>query len=198
MNEADDWAELQGTWGAAAPAAMPDVAPMIARARRQRRLAMCTIALEWAMAVLAAVLLAARWPLPNTGGILLPWMVFYLLVMCTVMVVYTWTRVQGLRQPAGANLFDWLQLRRHRAALGLRLARMTRWTTLLLLPAPLVSALTARDAWSAVWSSVTVSLVLAGGWVWAHFKTSRMQAEIADVDALAREWLDEALVQPEN
>jgi hypothetical protein len=38
---------------------------------------------------------------------------------------------------------------------------------------------------------VAVALTLAGGWIWARRKTRRMTAEIADVDALAREWLDE-------
>ena len=193
MNDADELARLQDAWGADAPAAppMPDVTAMIARARRQRRLIMWTIAGEWALAAVAFGMMAARWPLPNTNGILWPWMVFYVLLMCFVMVSYTWTRLQALREPAGTSLRDWLGLRRRRALLGLRLARLTRWTTIALLPAPLVSLLTARDAWNAAWSSVVVALVLAGGWIWARRKTRRMTAEIADVDALAREWLDE-------
>ncbi|AWL04149.1 hypothetical protein ACFOHT_09355 [Massilia oculi] len=193
MNDADEWARLQDAWGADAPAAppLPDVTAMIARARRQRHLIMWTIAGEWALAAVAFGMMAVRWPLPNTNGILWPWMVFYVLVMCFVMVSYTWTRLQALREPAGASLRDWLDLRRRRALLGLRLARLTRWTTIALLPAPVVSLLTARDAWNAAWSSVAVALVLAGGWIWARRKTRRMTAEIADVDALAREWLDE-------
>lgn len=192
MNDADEWASLQDAWGAAPPAApMPDVAAMIARARRQRRLIVWTIAGEWALAAVAVGMLAARWPLPNTNGILLPWMVFYVLVMCFVMVSYTWTRLQALQEPAGASLRDWLALRRRRALLGLRLARLTRWTTIALSPAPVVTLLTARDAWNAAWASMAVTAVLAGGWIWARHKTRRMTAEIAEVDALAREWLDE-------
>lgn len=192
MNDADEWANLQDAWGAAPPAApMPDVSAMIARARRQRRLIAWTIGGEWALAAVAAGMLAARWPLPNTSGILLPWMVFYVLVMCFVMVSYTWTRLQALREPSGASLRDWLALRRRRALLGLRLARLTRWTTIALSPAPVVTLLTARDAWNAAWASVAVTLVLAGGWIWARYKTRHMTAEIAEVDALAREWLDD-------
>ncbi|EKU81036.1 hypothetical protein ABIB42_002862 [Massilia sp. UYP32] len=193
MNDADEWARLQDAWGADAPAAppMPDVTAMIARARRERRLIMWTIVGEWALAAVAAGMLVARWPLPATEGILLLWTLFYVLVMCVVMVSYTWTRLQALQEPSGASLRDWLDLRRRRALLGLRLARLTRWTTIALLPAPVVSLITARDAWNAAWSSVAVTLVLAGGWIWARRKTRRMTAEIADVDALAREWLDE-------
>lgn len=193
MNDADEWAGLQDAWGAAPEGAapMPDVSAMIARARRQRRLIIWTIAGEWALAAVAAGMLAARWPLPNTGGIVLPWMVFYVLVMCFVMVTYTWTRLQALREPGGASLREWLDLRRRRALLGLRLARLTRWTTIALSPAPLVTLLTARDAWNAAWASVAVILVLGGGWLWAHYKTRRMTLEVAEVDALAREWLDE-------
>lgn len=193
MNDADEWARLQDAWGADAPRAapLPDVTAMIARARRERRLIMWTIVGEWALAAVAAGMLVARWPLPDTEGILLLWTLFYVLVMCFVMVSYTWTRLQALQEPSGASLRDWLDLRRRRALLGLRLARLTRWTTIALLPAPVVSLITARDAWNAVWSSVAVTLVLAGGWIWARRKTRRMTAEIADVDALAREWLDE-------
>lgn len=193
MNDADEWARLQDAWGADAPRAapLPDVTAMIARARRERRLIMWTIVGEWALAAVAAGMLVARWPLPDTEGILLLWTLFYVLVMCFVMVSYTWTRLQALQEPSGASLRDWLDLRRRRALLGLRLARLTRWTTIALLPAPVVSLITARDAWNAAWSSVAVTLVLAGGWIWARRKTRRMTAEIADVDALAREWLDE-------
>ena len=193
MNDADEWARLQDAWGADAPRAapLPDVTAMIARARRERRLIMWTIVGEWALAAVAAGMLVARWPLPDTEGILLLWTLFYVLVMCFVMVSYTWTRLQALQEPSGASLRDWLDLRRRRALLGLRLARLTRWTTIALLPAPVVSLITARDAWNAAWSSVAVTLVLAGGWIWARRTTRRMTAEIADVDALAREWLDE-------
>ncbi|OIJ41999.1 hypothetical protein [Massilia timonae] len=193
MNDADEWAKLQDAWGADAPTAvpLPDVAAMIARARRERRLIMWTIAGEWALAAVAAGMLVARWPLLDTEGIMLPWTMFYVLVMCFVMVTYTWTRLQALQEPGGASLRDWLDLRRRRALLGLRLARLTRWTTIALSPAPVVSLITARDAWNAAWSSVAVTLVLAGGWVWARHKTRRMRVEIAEVGALAREWLDE-------
>ena len=193
MNDADEWARLQDAWSADAPAAapLPDVTAMIARARRERRLIMWTIVGEWALAAVAAGMLVARWPLPDTEGVLLPWTMFYVLVSCFVMVAYTWTRVQALQEPSGASLRDWLELRRRRALLGLRLARLTRWTTIALSPAPVVSLITARDAWNAVWSSVAVTLVLAGGWVWAHHKTRRMKAEIAEVDAMECEWLGE-------
>ena len=192
MNDADEWAELQDAWGATPPAAaMPDVAAMIARARRQRRLIVWTILGEWALAIVGLGMLVRDWPRATASGFMLLWWVYFLLFMVVVMISFTWTRVQALREPPGASLRDWLGLRRRRALLSLRLVRLTRWSIIPMLPAPFISLFTARDAWSAAWSSVAVALLLAGGWLWAWDKARRMTAELAEVDALEREWLDE-------
>lgn len=193
MNDSDDWTSLQDAWGAPAGAAIPDVGAMIARARRQRRLILGMIALEWGLAAIGVAILVDRWPDIRKDGILLLWWGFFLLVSGAGMVGITWTRVAALREPAGASLRDWLQLRRRRALLGMRLARMTRWTVLAMLPAPLVVLATARDGWAAAWGLAAMVLLLGGSWLWARRKQSRMRAEIAEVEALALEWLDEAL-----
>ncbi|TXG01406.1 hypothetical protein [Massilia arenae] len=193
MNDADEWARLQDAWGADAPAAppMPDVTAMIARARRQRHLILWTIAGEWALALVAVVMLVRDWPRATANGYMLLWWVYFLLFMVVVMISFTWTRLAALREPAGASLRDWLGLRRRRALLSLRLVRLTRWTTFPMLPAPFITLFTARDAWSATWSTAVVTMLLAGGLLWARDKARRMKAELAEVDALAREWLDE-------
>jgi hypothetical protein len=193
MNDADEWARLQDTWAGTAPSGMPDVAPMIARARRQRHLILWTIAAEWAIAVGGAVFVATRWPEVRTDGLLMLWWVFFLLASCVTLATTTWTRLEALREPAGASLRDWLRLRRRRALLGLRLARVTRWSTLALSPAALVVLATARPGWSTVAAVAAVVLVLGGGWLWAGWRASRLTAELAEVDALALEWLDETL-----
>lgn len=193
MKDSDDWTSLQDAWGAPAGAAIPDVGVMIARARHQRRLMLWTIAGEWGLAAIGAAILVDRWPDIRKDGILMLWWGFFLLVSGAGMVGITWTRVAALSEPGGASLRDWLQLRRRRALLGMRLARMTRWTVLAMLPAPLVVLATARDGWAAAWGLAAMTLLLGGSWLWARRKQSRMRAEIAEVDALALEWLDEAL-----
>lgn len=193
MNDADEWTRLQDAWGAAPPVAapMPDVGAMIARARRQRRLIVLTIVGEWALALVGLWMLVREWPKVTADGYMLLWWVYFMLFMAVVMVSFTWTRLAALREPAGASLRDWLGLRRRRALLSLRLVRLTRWTTIPMLPAPFITLLTARDAWSGAWSAAAIALMLLGGWWWARDKARRMNAELADVDALEREWLDE-------
>jgi len=193
MNDADEWTKLQDTWAGTAAAGMPDVAPMIARARRQRHLILGTIAAEWALTVGAAAFLAARWPGLRMDTLTMLWWGFFALATCVTLAITTWTRLDALRQPAGASLRDWLRLRRRRALLGLRLARVTRWSTLAMSPAFLVVLATARPGWSTVAALAAVALVLGGGWLWAGWRASRLTAELAEVDALALEWLDEAL-----
>ena len=192
MTEQDEWASLQDTWGESRPAsAVPDVGLMIARARRERRLTVLVLLGEWAMMVVAAVLVAGRWQRVATSGYETLWLVFQTLLMGVIIVVYTWTRLACLHEPAGTNLRDWLALRRRRARLGLRLACVTRWTTVALLPAPLIVLTMARSTQAGITGLVTTTLVLAGGWWWAQRKRARMNAEIVEVDMLALEWLDE-------
>lgn len=193
MDDADEWARLQDAWGADAPAAapLPDVTAMIARARRERWLIVWTIVGEWALALVALISLARDWSRLTASGAMQLWWVYFLLFMVVVMISFTWTRVAALREPPGASLRDWLQLRRRRARLNLRLVKLTRWSTIPMLPAPFFLALTARSEWAATWGVVFVVLMLAGGLVWASRKAARMRAEIAEVDALAREWLDD-------
>ena len=193
MDDADEWAKLQDAWGADAPAAapLPDVTAMIARARRERWLIVWTIAGEWGLALVGLTLLARDWSRATASGAMLLWWVYFLLFMVVVMIGFTWTRVAALREPQGASLRDWLQLRRRRARLSLRLVKWTRWSTIPMLPAPFFVALNARSEWAATWGVVFVVLMLAGGLAWASRKAARMQAEIAEVDALEREWLDD-------
>lgn len=193
MNDADEWAKLQDAWGAAGPAgaALPDVTAMVARARRERWLILLTICGEWALAVVALVQLVRNWTRVTTDGVMLLWWSYFALFMVVVMISFTWTRVAALREPQGASLRDWLQLRRRRAMLSLRLVKMTRWSTLLMLPAPFFVLANARSAAAAAWGIAVVLLMLAGGLVWASRKAAGMQAEIAEVDALARDWLDD-------
>jgi hypothetical protein len=192
MNEQDEWASLQDAWGASRPAsAVPDVGLMIARARRERRLTVLVLVSEWVMMIVAAVLVAACWQRVATNGYETLWLGFQTLLMGVIMVVYTWTRLAALHEPAGTNLRDWLALRRQRARLGLRLARFTRWTTVAMLPTPVIVLVMARSTQAGITGLVTTTLVLAGGWWWAQRKHARMNAEIAEVDALALEWLDE-------
>lgn len=190
--DADDWASLQDAWGASRPAAaMPDVALMIARARRERRLIVWTLIGEWVLVIVAAGFAMASWPRVKMDGLAGLWWGFQTLLMVVVMVVFTWTRLAALSEPAGASLRDWLALRRRRAQLGLRLARFTRWTTFALLPAPFIVLATARSTRAGIVGMGLVMLVLAGGWWWAQRKQARMTTDIAEVDALAQEWLDE-------
>lgn len=192
MNEQDEWASLQDAWGASRPAsAVPDVGLMIARARRERRLTVLVLLGEWAMMLVAAVLVAGRWQRVAANGYETLWLLFQTLLMGVIIVVYTWTRLASLHEPAGTNLRDWLALRRRRARLGLRLARFTRWTTVALLPAPVIVLVMARSTQAGITGLVTTTLVLGAGWWWAQRKRARMNAEIAEVDALALEWLDE-------
>ena len=193
MNDADEWARLQDAWGAAAPAAppMPDVTAMIARARRERWLIVLTILGEWALALVGITLLVRDWEQVTASSWTLLWWVYFMLFMVAVMISFTWTRVAALREPPGASLRDWLGLRRRRALLGLRLVKLTRWSTIPMLPAPVFILLNARSAWAATWGCAAMVLMLGGGLVWASRKAARMKAEIAEVDALAREWLDE-------
>lgn len=193
MNDTDEWASLQDAWGASRPAAMPDVGSMIARARRERRLTVWTLVGEWLLVLVAAWLAVARWPSVTLDGWTGLWWVFQMLLMGVIMVVFTATRLAALNEPSGASLRDWLALRRRRAQLGLRLARFTRWTTFALLPAPLVLLTSARSTLAGVTGAAVVVLVLGVGWLWARRKRTRMTSEIAEVDALAREWLDEPL-----
>lgn len=198
MNDADDWASLQDAWTATPAHTMPDVMPMIVRARRQRHLILGTIVAEWALSIGGAVVMAGHWPRAHADGLLLLWWVFFGLATCTVLIITTWTRLAALREPAGTNLRDWLGLRRRRALLGLRLARVTRWTSIAMLPAPLVVLATARTGWSTVAAFVAVTGILAAGWMWARHRSARLAAELAEVDALAREWLDEPLAMSDR
>lgn len=193
MNDADDWTALQDTWAGTAPSGMPDVAPMIARARRQRHLILWTIAAEWALAIGGTAFVAMRWPALRIDTLMLLWWGFFACASCLVLGITTWTRLDALREPAGTSLHDWLHLRRRRALLGLRLARVTRWSTLAMAPAVLVVLASARPGWSTVFAIAAVALVLGGGWLWARRQTSRLTAELAEVDTLALEWLGEAL-----
>lgn len=194
MNEHDDdWADLQDTWGATAPAALPDVAPMIARARRQRRTTIWMMASEWALVVVAVALVIGQWPKVRGSALMIAWCVYCLLLTAPILAVVTWTRLAALNEPAGASLRDWLLLRRRRARLGLRLARITRWSVVAMLPAPLVAFATSRTAWSATWGVVAMLLMLASYWWWARRRRMLMERELAEVDALARDWLGEDL-----
>jgi len=194
MNDADDWASLQDAWTANPGRTVPDVMPMIARARRQRHLIMGTIVAEWALALAGAAVMAAHWPRAHTDGLLLLWWVFFGLATCTVLAITTWTRLAALRGPGGTNLHAWLGLRRRRALLGLRLARVTRWSSIAMLPAPLVLLATSRPGWPTAAAFVAVTGVLAAGWTWARHRRACLAAELAEVDALGREWLDEPVV----
>ena len=193
MNDADEWARLQDAWGADTPVAqpMPDVEGMITRARRERRLIVWTILGEWALVVVAVTLLVRDWQRLTASGFMLLWWVYFLLFMAVVMISFTWTRVAALREPPGASLRDWLGLRRRRALLNLRLVWLTRWSTIPMLPAPFYMLTNARSTASAAWSIAVMVLMLAGGLVWAHNKARRMKAELAEVAALEREWLDD-------
>lgn len=194
MNEQDDgWAKLQDTWRAAAPAALPDVAPMIARARRQRRMTIWMIVSEWTLVLMVVGLVIGQWPKLRDNGVMVAWCVYALLLTGAMMAVVTWTRLATLNEPGGASLREWLMLRRRRAQLGLRLARITRWSVVAMLPAPLVALVTARTAWSATWGMATALLVLVASWWWARRRRLMMERELAEVDTLAREWLGEDL-----
>jgi len=192
MDDADEWTRLQDAWGADAPVAapLPDVTAMIARARRERWLTVLTILGEWALVVVALTLLVRDWSRVTASGATMLWWVYFLLFMTAVMISFTWTRVAALREPRGASLRDWLQLRRRRAWLNLRLVKLTRWSTIPMLPAPVFVALNARSPGAAIWGVTVTVLMLAAGLVWASRKAARMKAEIAEVDALEREWLD--------
>ena len=191
MNDADDWADLQDAWTAGTPQALPDVTPMIARARRQRQLILATIVAKWIVTIGGAAVIVAHWPRVQANALSLAWWVFFGLTTCTVLAVTTWTRIASLREPAGASLRDWLGLRRRRAQLGLRLARVTRWSCIAMLPAPAVALVTARPGWNTVLAVAAVSIILAAGWVWAKHRSARLTVELSEVDTLAREWLDE-------
>lgn len=193
MKEQDDWADLQETWRAAAPAALPDVAPMIARARRQRRTTIWLIVSEWLLVLMVVALVIGQWPKLRGNGMVVAWCAYALLLTGAMMTVITRTRVAALNEPAGASLRDWLLLRRRRAQLGLRLARITRWSVYTMLPAPLVAFATSRTAAIVAWSVAATLLVLAGSWWWSRRRRLLMQGEIAEVDALARDWLGEDL-----
>lgn len=193
MKEQDDWADLQETWRAAAPAALPDVAPMIARARRQRRTTIWLIVSEWALALLAVAIVIDGWPIFRSNAIVVVWCIYALLLTGGVMTIVTLTRLAALNEPGGASLRDWLLLRRRRALLGLRLAKITRWSVVAMLPAPLVALVTARTTWSAAWSTTVTVLALIASWWWSRRRRMLMERELAEVDALAREWLGEDL-----
>lgn len=193
MNESDEWAALQDAWGSDSKAALPDVAPMIARARRERRLTQWTIAGEWALLAVAAGFMAESWPRVKTDGLMLVWWIFFAIVSGVGTLAITWIRVSALHEPSGASLRDWLQLRRRRALLGLRLVKLTRWSLVALLPAPVVVVLTSRTTMAAVSGLAMMLLVFGATLLWARRKTARMTAEIAEVDALALEWLDQPL-----
>lgn len=193
MNESDEWAELQDAWGSDTKAALLDVAPMIARAGRERRLTQWTIAGEWALLAVAAGFMAESWPRVKTDGLMLVWWIFFAIVSGVGTLAITWIRVSALREPSGASLRDWLQLRRRRALLGLRLVKLTRWSLVALLPAPVVVVLASRTTMAAVSGLAMMLLVFGATLLWARRKTARMTAEIAEVDALALEWLDQPL-----
>jgi len=193
MNDADEWSRLQDAWGGDTQAAMPDVAPMIARARRERRSMVWTIAGECLITVVSVAIVIENWPRLRADGLLGLWWALILVVGGVGSVGTFAIRIAGLREPTGASLRDWLLLRRRRARLGLRLAQLTRWTLVVLLPAPLVTATTARSAAAAAWGVAAMLLLLGGGWWWARRKTARMTTDIAEVDALALEWLDQPL-----
>lgn len=192
MDDADEWARLQDAWGANTPVAptMPDVTAMIARARHERRLIVWTIVGEWALALVGLGMLVRDWQRATANGWMLLWWVYFMVFMVAVMISFTWTRVAALREPPGASLRDWLALRRRRALLGLRVVWLTRWSTVPMLPAPFVLLAGARSASSAAWGVTVLLLMLVGGLVWANRKAARMKTEIAEVDALEREWLD--------
>lgn len=193
MNESDEWAELQDAWGSDNKAVLPDVAPMIARARRERRLTQWTIAGEWALLALGLAIMAQSWPRVRTDGFMLVWWVFFAIVAGVGTLGVTWIRVAALREPSGTSLRDWLQLRRRRALLGLRLVWLTRWSLVALLPGAVIVFSTSRTARSAVFGIGMLLLILGATWLWARRKTARMTAELAEVDALALEWLDQPL-----
>lgn len=193
MNDADEWSRLQDAWGGDTRGPMPDVGSMITRARRQRRLAMWTIFGECMIALAGAVVVIESWPRFRMDGLFGLWWGFFLVVGAVGTVGTIGIRIAGLREPSGATLRDWLLLRRRRAQLGLRLARLTRWTVLAMSPFALVMIVTARSASSTAMSLAMMVVALGGGWLWARRKTARMTTEIAEVDALALEWLDQPL-----
>lgn len=193
MNESNEWDALQDAWGSNAPSRLPDVAAMMARARSQRRHTVIILAGEWLIAAAALAGLAMLRPRLADGVVQTWWWCWMLAATMVILLLATWTRLRSLRQPDGRSLREWLTLRRHRARLGLRLARLTRWSVIALLPAPLVVWITAPAGvagWRTAVALLIPALVLAGGWWWARRQHTRLQAEIREVDALAAEWLE--------
>lgn len=193
MNDSNEWDALQDAWGSNAPSRLPDVAAMMARARSQRRHTVIILASEWLIAAVALAGLVMLQPRLADGVVQTWWWCWMLAATMVILLLATWTRLRSLRQPDGRSLRKWLALRRHRARLGLRLARLTRWSVIALLPAPLVVWITAPAGvagWRTAVALLIPALVLAGGWWWARRQHTRLQAEIREVDALAAEWLE--------
>lgn len=189
-----EWGTLQREWESSERIALPDVGAMIARARRYRRRTLLIVVLEWCIAAAALWAVLSQWQRLSVEAVWLSYAILIVLVTVVVLGVSTWTRLRSLAKPPGDSMRDWLALRRHRAVLGLRLAKLTRWTVLALLPGPVLALLAAPGGSSIVATLFAVGIpvaVLAGGWLWARHQTARLRSEIREVAVLAEEWLGE-------
>ena len=193
MKESNDWESLQEIWREDKRSAPPDVAAMIGAARRQRRMVMLILAAEWVLAAGALTLLVVRWADLAATQVGMLWWSFFIAVMAAVLAVTTWTRIGWLREPAGASLRDWLALRRRRARFGLRLARLTRFCVVALLPALLAVFVASDDRGdlSAMLAFGAPVVAFACAWYWGGRQAARLRAELAEVEAIEAEWLED-------
>lgn len=194
MNESNDWGSLQEIWRDDKLVPSLDVEAMIRSARRQRNVAIMLLVGEWILTGVALSILVLNWAELAATPLDMLWWSFFLAIMLIVLAITTWTRIGSLREPAGASLKDWLGLRRHRARLGLRLARLTRVCVAVLLPALVIFMLAGgakETGLRAVFAFGAPVLLLAGGWIWGGRQARRMQAELAEVEQLEAEWLEE-------
>lgn len=192
MDKHSNWESLQQEWKSCERLPMPDIHAMIGRARRHRRRMLLIGALEWTIAAAALFAVCSQWQRLAADTVWMACALLFMLVTALVLGVATWTRLRLLSGPSGDSLHDWLAMRRRRAMLGLRLARLTRWTVLAFLPSPVLALLAARELPSTAFSLLALSIpvaVLACGWWWAGRQTVRLQAELREVRALETEWL---------
>lgn len=188
--DASEWGPLREEWGSDARTSLPNIDAMIGRARQHRRCTLQTIALEWAIAAAALAAIAVQWQRLAEDAIGAATAVLLALVTMFVLGISTWTRWRSLAGPSGASLQAWLAMSQRRALLGLRLARLTRWTVLAMSPLPALALLT--GAGNAVSIGIAV-MVLAGGWAWAGRRSAQLAAELHEIRALALEWLGQPL-----
>lgn len=196
MNDSNDWGSLQEIWrdDKLAPSPSLDVQSMIRAARRQRKVAIMLLVSEWILATVALAVLVWRWPELLATPLDMLWWGFFLAIMVVSLAITTWTRIASLREPAGASLSDWLGLRKRRARLGMRLARLTRFCVAALFPALLIVTVAGGSDLSSPRAMLALGvpvLLLAGGWLWGGRQARRMQAELSNVVQLEAEWLEE-------